>query len=138
MPFLDIDHIAVVYFETTVLANRTHTIDVNVTVTNVKNPYIIDYFLYLPLPGVTDSGVETTRMAPSSTSTPVSTTITQSMPIGGIVGGIVGGIAGIAVLSFVAYYFLVRRPRDHRAERPDADNLRAGDGLSKFKVFKVV
>lgn len=138
MPYLDINHIAVIYFETAVLANKTHTIDVNVTGTSIKNPYIIDYFLYLPLPGAADSGVETTRMAPSPTMTPVSTTITQSTPIGGIVGGIVGGIAGIAILLFVAYYFLIRRPCDHRVDRLDADSFRADDGLSRFKVFKAM
>ena len=142
MPYLDNNtNFSLVYFQTTVLVDKIHTIDVNVTGTNISNPYIIDYFLYIPPPGAANSGVETTRMAPSPTITLVPTTISQSTPIGGIVGGIVGGIAGTAILLFIAYYFLIRRPCDPRAECPDkagADDFPAGNGLSKFQDLKTM
>ncbi|KAF9781710.1 hypothetical protein BJ322DRAFT_240030 [Thelephora terrestris] len=113
MPYYDSDNSSVIYFATPTLANGTHTIDVTVTTANDTSLYIIDYFLVIPSGGDT-SGVQTTRPAPSATSS-VATTTQQSTPVGAIVGGVVGGIALIAILLFAAYYFLVRRSRGGRA-----------------------
>ena len=140
MPFFGSDNISVIYFETPVMANGSHTITGTITSATFDVPYVIDYFYINPPTGAGNAGDGATQTVPSSSGTAGPTTvIVQSTPIGAIVGGIVGGIAGIAILLFAAYFFLIRRPRDRRADYPDragADNFRAGEGSSKFKIFK--
>lgn len=143
MPRRDSATNSTVYFWTPPLADGTHTIDVNVTVANSTNPYIIDYFLVLP-PSGDASGDETTRTAPSVTSVIVTTTSsTESngahhIPIGPVVGGIVGGVAVIAILSILAFYFLSRRSRGRQAyyfEKPSsADPLAVEDRVEPFSI----
>lgn len=127
-PRFDTDNSSIIYFETPPLNNGTHTINVTVTVANDVNPYIIDCFLVVPTPGGDSGGIETTRAAPSSTSS-VSTN-TQSTPIGAIVGGVVGGIAGIVLLAIASFYFLHRRSRGGQAyyfEKPGAAEMLEGE-----------
>lgn len=132
MPRRDSATDSTVYFLTPPLADGTHVIDVNVTVANSTNPYIIDYFLVLPPLG-SASGDETTRMAPSFTSvadTPT-THVIHHIPIGPIVGGIVGGVAVIAILSILAFCFLSRRSRGGQAyyfEKPGSADALAIEG----------
>ena len=132
MPYFDSNNRSVIYFETPAMPNGTHTVNVTVTWCNETNPYILDYVLVESPQGAIDSGVETTRMAPSSTPTIVPIVITQPIPVGAIVGGVVGGITTTAILVFVAYYFLIRGPRDRRShyfKRPGAADILAGEGL---------
>jgi hypothetical protein len=134
MPYFDSDNSSVIYFATPTLANGTHTINVTVTAANDTSLYIIDYFLVIPSGGDT-SGVETTRAAPSSTSS-VPVVTTQSTPVGAIVGGIVGGIAGIAIVAIAVYYFLFRRSRGGRAyyfEKPGAGDVLSGEGWCSLR-----
>ena len=135
-PYFDEDEKSIIYFNTPdSLGEGTHTIDVTVTWADSANPYYIDYFLVTPLPGASESGIETTRAAPSSTATVVHTVIAHSIPVGPIVGGVVGGVAGIAILLVVAYYFLIRRPRGGQAyyfEKPGAADVLAEEGLYRF------
>jgi hypothetical protein len=101
-----------------------------VTTANNTNLFIVDFFLITPSSGGS-SGVQTTRVAPSATSS-IPVTVTHAVPVGAIVGGIVGGIALIAVLSILAYYFLRRRSGGGRAyyfgDTGAADVL-SGEGL---------
>lgn len=129
MPHYDSDNSSVIYFFTPQLANGTHTINVNVTKANATDLFIIDYFLVVPTPGDT-TGVQTTRAAPSSSST-VPITVSQATPVGAIVGGVVGGVAGIAILAIAAYYFLFRRARGGQAyyfDKPGAADVLSGEG----------
>ena len=135
MPRFDSDNSSVIYFSTPQLANGTHIIDVNVTKANDTNLFIIDYFLIVPTSG-DSTGVQTTRAAPSSSST-VPITVSQATPVGAIVGGVVGGVAGIAILAILAYYFLFRRARGGRAyyfDKPSAADVLSGEGLYKPRL----
>lgn len=129
MPYFDSDNTSVIYFATPTLANGSHQIDVTVTAANDTSLYIIDYFLIIPSGG-DNSGVTTTRAAPSSTSSiPIVTT--QATPVGAIVGGVVGGIAGIAILVIAVYYFLIRKSRGGRAyyfDRSGTADVLSGEG----------
>jgi len=134
-PYIDTTG-AVVYFQTPNLADGDHTINLTVTTANNTNLFIVDFFLITPSSGDT-SGVETTRAAPSATSS-VPVTVTHSVPVGAIVGGIVGGIAVIAILSILAYYFLRRRSGGGRAyyfgETGAADVLSGEDNVEPFNT----
>jgi len=119
---------AVVYFQTPVLADGTHKIDINVTVTNNTNPYIIDFFLISPVAGASNSGVATSRSTPSPT-VPIKIT-EHSTPVGAIVGGVVGGVAGIALLVLAAWYFLFRKKRGGQAyyfDKPKPEDMLAAE-----------
>jgi hypothetical protein len=139
MPYFASNNISVIYFETPALANGSHTINGTITSGDFAVPYVIDYFYVNPPAGADNAGDKTTQTVPSSSGTAGSTTvILQSTPIGAIVGGIVGGIAGIAVLLFAAWYFLTRKPRDHRADYPPsagADNFRVVDDMYRAEPF---
>lgn len=135
-PWLDTDG-SVVYFETPVLADGSHRIDIAVATANWTNQFILDCFLVTPSAGGSISGVETSRSAPSSTSSssglPIVTT--QAAPVGAIVGGVVGGIAGIAILVFAVWYFMRKKSRGGQAyyfDRPSPADILAGEGLHTF------
>ncbi|KAH7368930.1 hypothetical protein B0T11DRAFT_327066 [Plectosphaerella cucumerina] len=55
----------------------------------------------------TSDGSSTTSSA--SETTTAAAAAPASTPVGPIVGGVVGGVAGIALLSFLAWFFLIRR-----------------------------
>ena len=127
----------VVYFSTPKLADGTHTIDITVSTANATDQFILDYFLISPIAGGSTSGVETSRSAPSPTSTssglPIVTT--SATPVGPIVGGVVGGIAGIAVLAVALRYFMRKRTSGGQAyyfDKPSPADILAGEGLYTF------
>ena len=110
------------------------------TVTNETNQFIVDYFLVSPIAGGSNSGVETSRSMPSSTTVPSSTSTSSSLPIvvahaapvGAIVGGVIGGVAGIAILVIVLWSFLRKRSGGGQAyyfEKPTPADILASEGL---------
>lgn len=112
------------------LADGTHKIDINVTVANNTNPYIIDFFLISPTAGGSNSGVQTSRSTPTPT-VPIHVTQGSTTPVGAIVGGVVGGIAGIALLLLAAWYFLFRKKRGGQAyyfDKPRPEDMLAAEG----------
>ena len=126
---------AVVYFQTPKLADGTHEIDITVKTVNATNPYVFDYFLVAPIAGAASSGVETSRIMPSSTSTSTSSPLpivtSNSVNVGAIVGGVVGGIAGIVILAVVVWYFLHKRTRGGQAyyfDKPNPGDMLAAEG----------
>jgi len=135
-PWYDNSTKGVVYFQTPKLADGTHEIDIIVKTANVTNQYILDYILVTPNVGGSNTGVVTSRLAPTpGTSSPTSTPslpVTMDMgstPVGAIVGGVVGGIAGIAILAIAAWYFLRRRTRGqaYYFEKPTPGDMLAGE-----------
>ena len=128
-PWLDSSG-AVVYFQTPKLADGTHKIDITVSVANLTNPYIIDFFLIAPTAGASNSGVQTSRTAPSPT-VPISVTHPSTTPVGAIVGGVVGGIAAIALLLFALWFFVWRKKRGGQAyyfDKPKPADMLAAEG----------
>jgi len=128
---------AVVYFATPKLADGTHKIDITVSTANATDQFILDFFLISPIAGGSTSGVETSRSAPSPTSTSSSLPIVtaSATPVGPIVGGVVGGIAGIAVLAFALWYFMKKRSSGGQAyyfDRPSPADILASEGLYTF------
>jgi hypothetical protein len=119
---------AVVYFQTPVLAGGTHMIQINVTVANATNPFIIDQFLVSPTVGASNSGVQTSRTTPSPT-VPIHIT-EHTTPVGAIVGGVVGGVGGIALLLLAAWFFFFRKKRGGQAyyfDKPRTEDMLAAE-----------
>jgi hypothetical protein len=131
-PWYDAVSGEVVYFQTPVLADGTHKIEINVTTANSTNLFILDAFLITPSTGGDHSGVSTSRgvPAPSSTSSSIPIVTSKSTPVGAIVGGVVGGIAGIAILALALWYFLRKRTSSGQAyyfDKPTPGDLLAGE-----------
>lgn len=113
----------IVYYQAPKLPDRTHTIDITVTVANDITLFALDQITIVP------TGAYNITMTPSTSSTSK-----QPTTVGAIVGGVVGGIAIIgiiAILVILVYYILNRTPvrQDNEAEKPRVSEILATECL---------
>lgn len=103
---------ALIYFQTDLLQDGPHTVNLTVTAANQTNLFIVDYYASYFIAGTHSSSSSTSTGPPSR----------PSDHVGAIAGSVVGGLTAIAILITGLLYFLKRRSRGDQDDYFEAPN----------------